>query len=100
MCGFAYAAPTTTQSEANKHDRLLSLMFTINLLTPCESLISTGMEGPYVFRDTPVRPLSIAFEQDMRAFLKHERYELSLDLCGCRVLGSSVLQQASIYGHS
>ena len=69
--------PHTTQSEAN-HDRLLSLMFTINLLTPCESWISTGLEGPYVFRDTPIRPLSIAFEQDMRAFLKHERYELSL----------------------
>jgi hypothetical protein len=59
---------------------LLSLMFAINLLTPCESSISTGLERPYAFSDTPIRPLSIAFEQDTRAYMKHEGYELSLDL--------------------
>jgi len=59
---------------------LLSLMFAINLLTPCETSISTGLERPYAFRDTPIRPLSIAFEHDTRAYVKHDRYGLSIDL--------------------
>jgi len=75
-------------------------MFAINLLTPCESLIGTGLERSYAFRDTPIRPLSIAFEQDTRAFMKYERYELSLDLWRMPSAGTCVLQQASIYGHS
>ena len=40
----------------------------------------TGLERPYAFRDTPIRPLSIAFEQDTRAYVMYDRYELSLDL--------------------
>ena len=59
---------------------LLSLMFAMNLLTPCEISVRTGLERPYAFRDTPIRPLSIAFEQDTRAYVKHDGYELSLDL--------------------
>jgi hypothetical protein len=31
-------------------------------------------------RDTPIRPLSIAFEHDTRAYVKLDRNELSLDL--------------------
>jgi hypothetical protein len=59
---------------------LLSVMFAISLLTPCETLVRTGLERPYAFGDTPIRPLSIAFEQDTRAYVKFDRYELSLDL--------------------
>ena len=59
---------------------LLSLMFATSLLTPCETSISTGLERPYAFMETPIRPLSIAFEQDTRAYVKYERYELALDL--------------------
>lgn len=59
---------------------LLSFMFAVSLLTPCETSVSTGLERPYAFIDTPIRPLSIAFEQDTRAYVKHDRYELSLDL--------------------
>lgn len=58
----------------------LSVMFAISLLTPCETSVRTGLERPYAFRDTPVRPLSIAFEQDTRAYVKLDRYEVSLDL--------------------
>lgn len=58
----------------------LSVMFAISLLTPCETSVRTGLERPYAFRDTPIRPLSIAFEQDTRAYVKLDRYELSLDL--------------------
>ena len=59
---------------------LLSLMFAISLLTPCETSVHTGLERPYAFRDIPLRPLSIAFEEDTRAYVKHDTYELSLDL--------------------
>jgi hypothetical protein len=61
-----------------------------------------GARPPYSrgFVTKSLSDIDCLVEQDMRAFLKHERYELSLDLCGCRVLGSSVLQLASIYGHS
>lgn len=59
---------------------LLSVMFAISLLTPCETSVRTGLDRPYAFRDTPIRPLSIAFEQDTRAYVKLDRYELSLDL--------------------
>jgi hypothetical protein len=58
----------------------LSVMFAISLLTPCETSVRTGLERPYAFRDTPVRPLSIAFKQDTRAYVKLDRYEVSLDL--------------------
>ena len=34
----------------------------------------------YAFRETPISPLSSAFEQDTRAYVKRDRYELSLDL--------------------
>ena len=57
---------------------LLSVMFAINLLTPCETSVRTGLDRPYAFRDTPIRPLSIAFEQDTRAYVKLGRYELDL----------------------
>ena len=59
---------------------LLSLMFAMSLLTPCETSVRTGLERPYAFSDTPIRPLSIAFEEDTRAYVKHDTYELSLDL--------------------
>lgn len=59
---------------------LLSFMFAMSLVTPCETSVRTGLERPYAFSDTPIRPLSIAFEQDTRAYVKHEKFELSLDL--------------------
>jgi hypothetical protein len=59
---------------------LLALMFAMSLLTPCETSVRIGLERPYAFSDTPIRPLSIAFEQDTRAYVKQEGYELSLDL--------------------
>jgi hypothetical protein len=62
---------------------LLSLMFAMSLLTPltpCETSDSIGLERPYAFRDTPIHPLSIAFEEDTRAYVKRDEYELSLDL--------------------
>jgi hypothetical protein len=59
---------------------LLSVMFAMSLLTPCETSVSTGLERPYAFSDTPIRPLSSAFELDTRAYVKHDGYELSLDL--------------------
>jgi hypothetical protein len=59
---------------------LLSVMFAMSLLTPCETSVSTGLERPYAFRDAPIRPLSSAFELDTRAYVKHDVYELSLDL--------------------
>ena len=55
-------------------------MFAMSLLTPCEILVSTGLERPYAFTETPIRPLSSAFEQDTRAYVKQDRYELSFDL--------------------
>ena len=58
----------------------LSVMFAISLLTPCETSAHTCLDRPYAFRDTPILPLSIAFEQDTRAYVKLDRYELSLDL--------------------
>ena len=59
---------------------LLSFMVTVSLLTPCETSVCTGLERPYAFTETPIRPLSSAFEQDTRAYVKQGRYELSLDL--------------------
>jgi len=59
---------------------LLSFMFAMSLVTPCETSVRTGLERPYAFSDTPIRPLSSAFEQDTRAYVKYESYELSLDL--------------------
>ena len=59
---------------------LLSLMFAMSLLTPCETSVRTGLDRAYAFIETPIRPLSIAFEQDTRAYVKQDRYELSLDL--------------------
>ena len=55
-------------------------MFAMDLLTACETSVRTGLDRPYAFSDTPIRPLSIAFEQDTRAYVKLDRYELSLDL--------------------
>jgi len=55
-------------------------MFAMSLVTPCETSVRTGLERPYAFSDTPIRPLSSAFEQDTRAYVKLETYELSLDL--------------------
>jgi hypothetical protein len=60
--------------------RFLSLMFAMSLVTPCETAVRTGLERPYAFRETPISPLSSAFEQDTRAYVKRDRYELSLDL--------------------
>ena len=59
---------------------LLSFMFAMSLVTPCETSVRTGLERPYAFSDTPIRPLSITFEEDTRAYVKLEKYELSLDL--------------------
>jgi hypothetical protein len=59
---------------------LLSLMFAMSLLAPCETSVRTGLDRPYAFIETPIHPLSIAFEQDTRAYVKHDSYELSLDL--------------------
>ena len=58
----------------------MSLLFTVSLLTPCETSVRTGLEHSYAFIETPIRPLSSAFEQDTRAYVKQDRYELSLDL--------------------
>ncbi len=55
-------------------------MFAMSLVTPCETPVRTGLERPFAFSDTPIRPLSSAFEQDTRAYVKHDRYALSLDL--------------------
>jgi hypothetical protein len=59
---------------------LLPLLFAMSLLTPCETSVSTGLARPYAFIDIPIRPLSSAFEQDTRAYVRHDKYELSLDL--------------------
>jgi hypothetical protein len=77
---FTFDNPTATPLNRIVVTCLLSLIFAINLLTARESSIRTGLERPYAFRDTPIRPLSIAFEQDTRAYMKNERYEVSLDL--------------------
>jgi hypothetical protein len=58
----------------------MSLLFAMSLVTPCETAIRSGLERPYAFTETPIRPLSIAFEQDTRVYVKHDGYELSLDL--------------------
>jgi hypothetical protein len=55
-------------------------MFAMSLVTSCETSVHIGLERPYAFRDTPIRPLSMAFEQDTRAYVKLDRYELSLDM--------------------
>ena len=59
---------------------LLSLMIALSLMTPCETSVRTGLDRPSAFIETPIRPFSIAFEQDTRAYVKLDRYELSLDL--------------------
>ena len=64
-----------------------------------ELVETVGLGRPYTFSDTPIRPLSSAFTQDTQAYVKDDRYELSLDLCGCRVPGTSVLPRASTCGH-
>jgi hypothetical protein len=51
---------------------LLSLMFAMSLVTPCDTSASTGLERPYAFRDTPIHPLSIAIEQDTRAYVEQD----------------------------
>ena len=43
-------------------------------------VVAVRLERPYAFSDTPIRPLSSAFKQDTQAYVKHDRYELSLDL--------------------
>ena len=75
-----FRTPTATPSETNNHD-----LFTI--FNVCHESRDTvryigqhSLERPYAFRDTPIRPLSIAIEQDTRAYVKQDRYELSLDL--------------------
>ena len=74
---------------------LLSLMFAMSLLTPCETSVRTGLERPYAFRETLIHPLSIAFEEDTRAYVKHDRSMIGMSYpstCGgCRVPGTSVL---------
>ena len=79
---------------------LLSLMFAMSLVTPCETSVRTGLERPYAFRDTPIRPLSIAIEQDTRAYVKLRGMSYPSTCGGCRVPGTSVLQWASTCGHS
>jgi hypothetical protein len=59
---------------------LLSLMFALSLMTPCETSVRTGLDRASAFIETPIRPFSIAFEQDTRAYVKLDRYELSLDM--------------------
>ena len=34
---------------------LLPLLFVVSFLTPCEIPVSTALERPYAFRDTPIR---------------------------------------------
>ena len=41
---------------------------------------TAGLGRLYAFSDTPIGPLSSAFKQDTQAYVKHDRYELSLDL--------------------
>lgn len=69
-------------------DCFQSLIFAISLMTPCETSIRTGLDRPYAFSNTPIRPLSIAFEQDTRAFVGRGGYELSLDLWRMPSVGS------------
>ncbi len=59
---------------------LLSLMFALSLMTPCGTSVRTGLDRASAFIETPILPFSIAFEQDTRAYVKLDRYELSLDL--------------------
>lgn len=47
---FTFDNPTATPLRRIVVTCLLSLIFAINLLTPCESSISTGLERPYAFR--------------------------------------------------
>jgi hypothetical protein len=58
----------------------MSLLFALSFVTPCETAVGSGLDRPYAFTETSFRPLSIAFEQDTRAYVKHDGYELSLDL--------------------
>ena len=59
---------------------LLSFMIALSLTTPCDTSVRTGLDRASAFIETPIRPFSIAFEQDTRAYVMLDRYELSLDL--------------------
>jgi hypothetical protein len=59
---------------------LLSLMYALSLMTSYETSVRTGLDHASAFIETPIRPFSIAFEQDTRAYVKLDRYELSLDM--------------------
>ena len=78
----------------------MSLLFAMSLVTPCETSVRSGLERPYTFIETPIRTLSSAFEQDTRAYVKHDGYGYPSTCGGCRVPGSSVLQWALTCGHS
>ena len=52
----------------------------MSVATPCETSVSSGLERPYALIETPIRPLSSAFEQDTRAYVEQGGYVLSLDL--------------------
>ena len=79
---------------------LLSLMFAMSLMTPCETSVLTGLDRPSAFIETPVRPFSIAFEQDTRAYMKLDSMSYPSTCGGCRVPQPSVPQWASTCGHS
>ena len=65
---------------ANSHALFTAFNVAMNLLTPCDTSVSTGLERPYAISDSPIRPLSSAFEQETHAYVRHDGYELSLDL--------------------
>ena len=79
---------------------LLSFMFALSLLIPCETSVRTGLDRPSAFIETPIRPFSIAFEQDARAYVKHDRISYPSTCGGCRVPQPRVLQWGSTCGHS
>jgi len=59
---------------------MLPVVFAASLLSACPSGLYTALERPYAWIDTPIRPLSTAFELDTRAILTNKEYFLSLDL--------------------
>jgi len=58
----------------------LPLLLATELWSSCPSGLYTVLERPYAFVDTPVRPLSSAFELDTHAVLTDKTYSVSLDL--------------------
>jgi hypothetical protein len=58
----------------------MSLLFVMSVATPYETSVSSGLERPYALIETPIRPLSSAFEHDTRAYVEQGGYVLSLDL--------------------